>query len=69
MADHVEFETVTGREPYQSVGVTPRWFGHQPATEQPPSVEVEGDQLRVGGDGEIAHRVNDPFAFRESRAL
>lgn len=71
MADKIEFEVVTGREPYQIVGVTPSWYGHRPdAQPNPsPSVEVQREQLRVGGDSEVAHRVDDPFAFRERRTL
>jgi hypothetical protein len=62
-----DITTITGQPLYQSIGITPQSlrFNGQPNPEED-SVHVEGNELLIAGDDEIAHRINDPFAFRES---
>lgn len=43
------------------------FFAGEKPEEDGHSLNVQGDQLTVAGDVEIANAVNDPFAFREYR--
>jgi hypothetical protein len=65
MPDINEFRGITGQYPYDIIGITPptQRFGH--TAEEVPSGQIQRQQLRVGGDSEIANRIDDPFAFCE----
>lgn len=67
MTNMSEFKGVTGQYPYEIIGITPapqRFNGH-PTDQADSLIQVERNNLGIAGDDQIAHGINDPFAFRE----